>query len=90
MFQDESNVAECFHGLRKPAEYTDSFLLLFRDSMMDPTTVFGMIFGSEYFEEYIGKLALASLSSIEIEEDSQDPEVLRQRIQEKMKVFCFF
>ena len=39
---------------------------------------------------YIGKLALASLTSIEIEEDSQDPEVLRQRIQEKMKVFSFF
>ena len=39
---------------------------------------------------YIGKLALASLTSIEIEEDSQDPEVLRQRIQEKMKVFRFF
>jgi len=43
---------------------------------MDPTTVFGMIFGSEVFEEYIGKLALASLASIEIEEDSQDSEVL--------------
>eukprot|EP00256_Glycine_max_P042465 XP_006592952.1 chaperone protein dnaJ 10 isoform X2 [Glycine max] len=59
----------------------------FRDSMMDPTTVFGMIFGSEFFEEYIGQLALASLASIEIEEDSQDPEVLRQRIQEKMKAW---
>jgi len=90
MFQDESNVTECFHGLRKPAEYTDFFFFLFRDSMMDPTTVFGMIFGSEFFEEYIGQLALASLASIEIEEDSQDPEVLRQRIQEKMKVFSFF
>ncbi|KAG4987170.1 hypothetical protein JHK84_035121 [Glycine max] len=58
-----------------------------QDSMMDPTTVFGMIFGSEFFEEYIGQLALASLASIEIEEDSQDPEVLRQRIQEKMKAW---
>ncbi|TKY68096.1 Chaperone protein dnaJ 10 [Spatholobus suberectus] len=58
-----------------------------QDSMMDPAAVFGMLFGSEFFEEYIGKLALASLASIEIEEDTQDPEVLRQRIQEKMKAW---
>ncbi|KAE9617198.1 hypothetical protein Lal_00034835 [Lupinus albus] len=56
-----------------------------QDSMMDPATVFGMLFGSEFFEEYIGKLALASLASIEIEEGSQDPVIHRQIIQEKMK-----
>lgn len=56
---------------------------------MDPAAVFGMLFGSEFFEEYIGKLALASLASIEVEDDSPDPEVRKQRIQEKMKVLFF-
>lgn len=57
---------------------------------MDPTAVFGMIFGSEVFEEYIGKLALPFLASIAIDEGIQDPEVQGQKIQEKMKVFSFF
>lgn len=56
---------------------------------MDPSTVFGMLFGSEFFEEYIGKLALASLASIEVEEDSSEPQVRMQKIQEKMKVLFF-
>jgi hypothetical protein len=54
-----------------------------------PTTVFGMLFGSEFFEEYIGILALASLASIEVEEDSPEPQVRMQKIQEKMKVLFF-
>lgn len=54
------------------------------DTMVDPSAVFGMVFGSEYFEEYIGQLALATLASLEIEEESQDPVVRRQRIQEKI------
>ncbi|XP_057436751.1 chaperone protein dnaJ 10 isoform X2 [Lotus japonicus] len=41
----------------------------------------------ELFEDYIGKLAMASLSSIEAEEVSLDLEVRMQRIQERMKTW---
>ncbi|XP_017614363.1 chaperone protein dnaJ 10-like isoform X1 [Gossypium arboreum] len=58
------------------------------DTMLDPTAVFGMLFGSDFFEDYVGQLAMATLSAIEVESDSLlDEEAHRKKLEENMQAF---
>ncbi|KAF9601729.1 hypothetical protein IFM89_022816 [Coptis chinensis] len=54
---------------------------LCRETMLDPTAVFALVFGSELFEDYIGHLAVASMASSELADDSDTSEKLRDRLQ---------
>ncbi|KAL4318435.1 hypothetical protein GQ457_18G017210 [Hibiscus cannabinus] len=57
-----------------------------QDSMLDPTAVFGMAFGSDYFDEYVGQLQMATLASVELEIDdsSLTKEARFQFLKEKL------
>ncbi|MBA0872541.1 hypothetical protein Goshw_015854 [Gossypium schwendimanii] len=58
------------------------------DTMLDPTAVFGMLFGSDFFEDYVGQLAMATLSAIEVESDSLlDKEAHRKKLEENVQAF---
>ncbi|KAK3043670.1 hypothetical protein RJ639_000086 [Escallonia herrerae] len=51
-----------------------------RDTMLDPTAVFALLFGSELFEDFIGHLAVASMASSELAGENDNPEKLNDRL----------
>ncbi|GLU16622.1 hypothetical protein SLE2022_330460 [Rubroshorea leprosula] len=50
-----------------------------KETMLDPTAVFALLFGSELFEDYIGHLAVASMASTELAGESSIPEKLHDK-----------
>lgn len=56
-----------------------------RETMLDSSAVFALLFGSELFEDYIGHLAVASMASSELANDIEDPEILHDRLKAVQK-----
>lgn len=54
--------------------------------MLDPTTVFALLFGSELFEDYIGHLSMASMASTELAMESDNPDKVHDRL--KASILC--
>jgi len=57
--------------------------------MLDPMAVFALLFGSELFEDYIGHLAVASMASSELADDSEDPDKLNEKLKARKFIFTF-
>ncbi|KAI3446141.1 hypothetical protein Pfo_002806 [Paulownia fortunei] len=55
-----------------------------KDSMVDPTVLFGMMFGNEIFENYVGQLSLLSSPPPEFDPDLP-PEVQKPKLEKIMK-----
>ncbi|XP_028794603.1 chaperone protein dnaJ 10-like isoform X2 [Neltuma alba] len=51
-----------------------------RETMLDPMTVFALLFGSELFEDYIGHLAVASMAASELADEAEDPDKLHENL----------
>ncbi|WCJ43453.1 DNAJ heat shock N-terminal domain-containing protein [Euphorbia peplus] len=51
-----------------------------RETMLDPTAVFALLFGSELFEDYVGHLSVASMASSELAIESENPEKIHDKL----------
>ncbi|GFP80231.1 chaperone protein Dnaj 10 [Phtheirospermum japonicum] len=51
-----------------------------KETMLDPTAVFALLFGSELFEDYIGHLAVASMASTELAAENDSPDKVHDKL----------
>ncbi|RYR78337.1 hypothetical protein Ahy_A01g003106 [Arachis hypogaea] len=51
-----------------------------RETMLDPMAVFALLFGSELFEDYVGHLAVATMASSELSEESNDLDKMNEKL----------
>ncbi|XP_009368402.2 chaperone protein dnaJ 10-like [Pyrus x bretschneideri] len=56
-----------------------------RETMLDPTAVFALLFGSELFEDYIGHLAVASMASSQLAGEDDSPEKVHDKLKAVQK-----
>ncbi|XP_051151042.1 chaperone protein dnaJ 10-like [Andrographis paniculata] len=53
-----------------------------KETMLDPTAVFALLFGSELFEDYVGHLAVASMALTEFSVESKGPDEIQERLKD--------
>ncbi|CAN0827286.1 Chaperone protein dnaJ 10 [Linum grandiflorum] len=51
-----------------------------KETMLDPTAVFGLLFGSELFENYIGHLSTASMASSDLPAEADNLDKLHEKL----------
>ncbi|KAK4490167.1 hypothetical protein RD792_000824 [Penstemon davidsonii] len=56
-----------------------------KETMLDPTAVFALLFGSELFEDYIGHLAVASMASTGLTVENDNPDYVHDRLKAVQK-----
>ena len=58
------------------------------EQFLDPTAVFGMVFGSDAFEEYIGQLQMAMMAGLTGEPDQEQTEQRLHVMQMVKQIGC--
>ncbi|KAJ6954196.1 chaperone protein dnaJ 10-like isoform X3 [Populus alba x Populus x berolinensis] len=56
-----------------------------RETMLDPTAVFALLFGSELFEDYVGHLSVTSMASSELASESGNPDKVHEKLKAVQK-----
>ncbi|CAI0395841.1 unnamed protein product [Linum tenue] len=56
-----------------------------KETMLDPTAVFALLFGSELFEDYIGHLSVASMASSELAAEAENPDKLHEKLKNSIQ-----